>query len=383
MKIGFLSTFFPFRGGIAQFNASMYRAFEKVADVKAFTFKRQYPDFLFPGETQYVTEKDVVDKIPAERVLDSINPFTYGKSARKINQYQPDLVITKYWMTFFGVSLGTVMKKMRKSTVRISILDNVIPHEKRFFDGMSNRFFMKHNDGFVVMSDKVLTDLLSVKPDAKYLRIDHPLYDHFGDKRDQKESCERLGLDPNKKTVLFFGFIRDYKGLDLLIEATQYLDSTYQVVVAGEVYGSFDKYQNQIDELKVGDRIKLFNQYIGDDEVPDYFSAADVCVLPYKSATQSGITSISFHFELPMIATDVGGLKETIVNGKYGTIVPGVDSNAIALSIKAYFDQNLKETYSSALKSYRLEHSWDQFVAKTLGFAEELRKSKQLTSPVN
>ncbi len=379
MKIGFLSTFFPFRGGIAQFNASMYRAFEKVADVKAFTFKRQYPNFLFPGETQYVTEKDVVDEIPAEQVLDSVNPITYGKSARKINKYQPDIVITKYWMTFFGLSLGTVMKKMRKETIRISILDNVIPHEKRFFDGISNRFFMKHNDGFVVMSDKVLADLLTVKPDAKYLRIDHPLYDHFGAKRNREESCLKLGLDPEKKTVLFFGFIRGYKGLDLLIEAAKYLDSSYQVVVAGEVYGSFDKYQSLIDELKVADRIKLYNHYIGDDQVPDYFSAADVCVLPYKSATQSGITSISFHFELPMIATDVGGLKETIVDGKYGTIVPEVDSKLIASAIQKYFDQNLKESYSEALKNYRMEHSWEQFVAKTLVFAEELRKSKQIT----
>jgi len=378
MKVGFLSTFFPFRGGIAQFNASMYRALERVAEVKAFTFKRQYPDFLFPGETQFVTEKDIVDKIPAERVLDSINPLTFGKSARAINKFQPDLVLTKYWMTFFGLSLGTVMKKMRKETVRISILDNVIPHEKRFFDGISNRFFLKHNDGFIVMSDKVLGDLLTIKPDAKYLRVDHPLYDHFGEKRDRLESCERLGLDPTKKIVLFFGFIRDYKGLDVLIEATKHLDKDYQVVVAGEVYGSFDKYQNLIDELKVGDRIKLFNHYIGDDEVPDYFSAADVCVLPYKSATQSGITSISFHFELPMIATDVGGLKETIVDGKYGTIVPEVDSEAVASAIKNYFAQNLKEKYSAELKAYRIEHSWEQFVSKTLLFAEELQKMKQI-----
>lgn len=381
MKVSFLSTFFPFRGGIAQFNASMYRAFERVAEVKAFTFKRQYPDFLFPGETQYVTEKDVVDKIPAERVLDSVNPLTYGKSARAINKFKPDLVITKYWMTFFGLSLGTVMKKIRKETVRISVLDNVIPHEKRFFDGISNRFFLKHNDGFVVMSDKVLDDLLTIKPDAKYLRINHPLYDHFGAKRPRLESCEKLGLDPERKIVLFFGFIRDYKGLDLLIEAAQYLDSGYQVVVAGEVYGSFEKYQNQIDRLKVADRIKLFNHYIGDDEVPYYFSAADVCVLPYKSATQSGITSISFHFELPMIATDVGGLKETIIDGKYGIIVPEAEAKAIAGSIKKYFDDELKETFSSELKNYRIEHSWERFVSKTLVFAEELQKSKQTKRP--
>lgn len=372
MKIAFLSTMYPFRGGIAQFNGLLYRALRENNEVKAYTFKRQYPSVLFPGETQYVTAEDKVDEIEAEAVLDTINPFTYLSTAKKIKKYNPDIIITKYWMTFFAPSLGGVLKRLNKNTKRISVLDNVIPHEKRFFDGRANKFFLKHNDGFIVMSDAVLADLLSLKPDAKYLRINHPVYNQFGNVLPREEALNHLKLNPEHKYVLFFGFIRDYKGLDLLIESLNNLPEEYHLIVAGEVYGSFDKYTRLIDSFQLKHRVHLFNQYIADDEVTHYFSAADVCVLPYKSATQSGITSISHHFNLPIIATDVGGLKETITDGVTGLIVETPDSQKIAESIQTYFAKAYKIQFSQAIEKEKVENSWANFADKLIEFSKTL-----------
>ena len=372
MKIAMLSTFYPFRGGIAQFNGLIFRELEKEHEVKAFNFKRQYPNFLFPGETQYVTAEDKADAIPTVESLDSINPMSYISTAKKIKRFNPDILITRYWMTFFAPSLGTVTKRMPKHTKRISILDNVIPHEKRFFDSPANRFFLKHNDGFVVMSDTVLADLLSIRPDAKYLRINHPVYNQFGATLPREEALKELNLDSSKKYALFFGFIRDYKGLDLLIESMNHLDDDHHLIVAGEVYGSFDKYEKQIERLKLTDRIHLFNHYISDDKVSAFFSASDVCVLPYKSATQSGITAMSHHFELPIIATDVGGLKETTRHGETGLIVEQPDSRRIAEAIRSYYSMNCKSEFSQNIAKEKAENSWANFTKKLLDFAKTL-----------
>ncbi len=376
MKIRFLSTFFPFRGGIAQFNALMYREMEKQHDVKAFTFKRQYPNLLFPGQTQYVTDNDVADKIPSRAVLDTINPFTYIKTAREIKRSNPDVIITKYWMTFFAPSLGFVLGRFKGRAVRISVLDNVIPHERRFFDHAFNRYFLKRNDGFVVMSDKVLADLLHYQPEAKYLRMDHPVYDQFGPRLAQQDALKSLGIEytPSHKYLLFFGIIRKYKGLDLLIEAMSKLGEDYQLIIAGEVYGAFDDYQAIIDQHALSQRVHLFNHYIPDDKVGLYFSASDVCVLPYRSATQSGIISISKHFEIPVIATDVGGLKESITHGETGLMVERPEPALIAESIQHFFTSELKESCKLLIREENERNSWSVFCRRLIEFSEEIQK---------
>jgi len=371
MKIALLSVFYPYRGGIAQFSAMLYRALEKEHELKAFTFSRQYPNFLFPGSSQFVTEADKADKIPTERTLDSVNPLTFRKTANKINAFSPDLFISQYWMTFFGPATGGVQKKLKKGTKRISILHNVIPHEKRFFDNFANKSFLKHNEGFVVLSDAVLKDLLSIVPDAKYLRIDHPIYSQFGEKRKRNEALMSLNLSIEKKYLLFFGFIREYKGLDLLLQALVNIPEEFELIVAGEIYGSFEKYQEIIDKEGLSKRVHLFNEYIPDDEVTTYFSASDVCILPYKSATQSGITAIAHHFDLPIIATDVGGLKETILHEKTGLMIqPNVKelSNAIEL----FFKDERKERFSKTIKENKSDNSWENFAQKVIAFSNEL-----------
>ncbi len=372
MKLAFLSTFYPYRGGIAQFNASLYRAFEKEHFVRPFTFTRQYPDFLFPGETQMVTEKDNADKIPSERVLDTLNPLSYYSAANKIKIFSPDILLMKYWMSYMAPSLGTVAKKVRKQSKVITILDNVIPHEKKFFDTAFTKYFLKQNHGFVVMSDSVKNDLLKLIPDAKYIFHSHPLYDHFGKNADPVEAKKKLNIPEEKKVILFFGFIRDYKGLDLLIDAVAKLNNEYVLVIAGEVYGSFDKYNQQIEKLGILNKISLHVRYISDDEVPLFFSSADVCVLPYKSATQSGITSIAYHFDLPLIATDTGGLKESIIHNKTGLIVDLPDSGLIAQAIENYFSQNLKSKFQEEIKLLKSKLSWGNLANSIIEFSKSL-----------
>jgi glycosyltransferase involved in cell wall biosynthesis len=269
MKIAYLSTFYPFRGGIAQFNANLHNELQKEHEVIPFTFKRQYPDFLFPGKTQYITADDravPVDSIP---VLDTANPLSYKTSARRIAETKPDVLLMKYWMTYFAPSLGTVANRLKKQGCKvITILDNVIPHERRFFDKPLTTWFLKQNSGFIAMSESVRDDLLALQPNARFMLKEHPLYNHFGEKVDKPFAIKQLKLDPEKKTLLFFGLIRDYKGLDLLIDAMSLLDDSCQLIIAGECYGDFTKYRQAIESSPARSRIKTLNRYIADDEVP-------------------------------------------------------------------------------------------------------------------
>ena len=373
MKIAFLSTFFPYRGGIAQFNASLYRAFEQQGhQVKAFTFTRQYPDILFPGTSQLVQPGDIADEIPAERVLDSINPFTYLRSARQIEKFAPDLVIMKFWMPFLGPALGSVAHLLKKKTKIITLIDNAIPHEKRIGDLAFTKYFLRANHGFVVMSNKVKEDLLQLQPQAKILFHPHPLYNHFGANMDQQEARQHLSIGADKKVILFFGFIRDYKGLDLLIEAMKNTPEDYVLLIAGEVYGNFESYRQQINAAGLEQKIVLHVRYISDNEVPLFFSAADVCVLPYKSATQSGITSIAFHFNVPIIATDVGGLQESITHNSTGLIVEKPDALLIHESLKKYFAHHFKAQFVANIERYKQQLSWEHLATETLAFSKTL-----------
>lgn len=372
MKIAYLSTFYPFRGGIAQFNANLYEALKTEHEVIPFTFKRQYPDFLFPGKTQYVTADDNAILVPSRAVLDTANPFTYPLAAKQIAKEQPDVLIMKYWMSYFAPSLGAVARKLKKLGCKvITVLDNVIPHEQRFFDRPLTAWFLKQNSGFVAMSESVRHDLLTLRPGAPNILRPHPLYNHFGMKVEKTAACNALGLDPAKKILLFFGLIRDYKGLDLLIDACNLLDDSYQLVIAGESYGSFDKYSEQISKLKRRAAVKVFNRYISDTEVPLFFSAADVCVLPYRSATQSGITSIAYHFEVPLIATKTGGLAETIEKPGVGLMVPEITPASIAQTIDTFFKHD-RSGFVTHIQKEKEALTWEKFAHALLDFAATL-----------
>ena len=371
MRIAILSSFYPLRGGISQFNASMLAALGKKHDVKAFSFKRQYPAILFPGKTQYVTPDDEAVPVEADALLDTANPFSYPAAARAVRAWKPDLLVMKYWMSWFAPSLGYVARHAGCRTV--PVLDNVIPHEPHFFDKPLTRWFLGGCEGFVTMSEQVTQDLLTLKPDARYTLLPHPLYSHFGEKLDREEAEDLLGLEHGKKNLLFFGLIRDYKGLDILLEAFRTLPEDYQLVIAGEPYGSFDKYRQIIDTLPGKDRVHVFPDYIRDSEVKKFFSAADVTVLPYRSATQSGISSISYHFEVPMIVTDVGGLKGTIGDRGTGIVAPQAEPEAVRKEILRYFaDDSVRDRCIQAIREEKQRLSWDVFADGLTAFADTL-----------
>ena len=372
MKIALLSCFYPYRGGIAQFNANLFTELGLSHTVKAFNFKRQYPNFLFPGKSQFVTKEDNAIKIESVPTLDTINPISYYKTIKAIREWEPDLLIMRYWMSFFAPSQGFVGRHMPKKTKVISILDNVVPHERRFFDTPFTKYFLEANSGFVVLSSSVGKDLLKLKPNAHYTTIPHPLYNHFGKKINRTLAESKLGLDPNKKNLLFFGLIREYKGLDILIDAFSALDKSYQLIIAGEPYGSFDMYQNKINNSPAKDRIKLFTRYISDNEVPLFFSAADVTVLPYRTATQSGISAISFHFNIPLITTNVGGLNEAIGQSGTGIVVDKAQSDYIETGIKQFFEKSNSNYYTNNIEREKEELSWKRFSEKLIEFYNTL-----------
>ena len=376
MKIAILSCFYPYRGGISQFNACLYGELSKWHIVKAFNFKRQYPDFLFPGKTQYVTPDDEAVPVESVSLLDTANPFSYLKTLKAIREWGPDIFIVRYWMSYFAPSLGFITRHMKKHCTVISILDNVIPHEPHFFDRPFTKYFLKGSHGHVTLCEAVAKDLLKISPDARYTVIPHPLYSHFGARADRLEAEKRLGLEHGLKNILFFGLIREYKGLDILIDAFKGLGKEYQLIIAGEPYGSFSGYQEQIDGCICRERIHTFLHYIKDSEVADYFSVADLTVLPYRSATQSGISSISYHFEVPMIVTDVGGMKETIGDKGTGILADSCTAEAIREAILKYFsDPDIREQCKTEIRKEKERLSWSSFCRQLIGFSSQLKNS--------
>ncbi|MDE5605885.1 MAG: glycosyltransferase [Bacteroidales bacterium] len=374
MKTAILSCFPPYRGGISQFNTSLYGELSKQHEVRAFNFKRQYPEFLFPGKTQYIAEDDPNRDFPdTTRLLDTANPFTYRRTAKAIADWGADLLLMRYWMPYFAPSLGYVARHVGKNCKVISILDNVIPHEKHFFDIPLTRWFLNGNDAFVVLCHAVGKDLERLKPQARYLVSQHPVYSNFGEKLERNASASALGLDPTKKTLLFFGLIREYKGLDLLIEAFAHLDDSYQLLIAGEAYGSFDKYDALIRNNPNQARIHVFNRFIKDEEVNRYFCASDLCVLPYRSATQSGISAIAYHFDLPMVTTAVGGLKEMIGDTGTGLLTESISPEAVQKAITAYFaDPEQKSRLVANIQAEKKRLSWETFAANLTEFYHTL-----------
>jgi glycosyltransferase involved in cell wall biosynthesis len=333
-----------------------------------------YPGFLFPGKTQFVQPGDAADAVPNLRVLDSVNPLSYSRTARKIAALGPDLLLISYWMPFFVPSLGIVARRLKPSTRVVSILHNVIPHEPKFVDRSLVRLFLRQNHGVVVMNSASEADLLSIAdPPVPSVKIPHPVYVHLGNAVDRSGARERLGVPQEKRVVLFFGLIRPYKGVDRLIRAMDLLDERYLLIVAGEAYGGAGPaYRSLIAKSRFPENIRFHDSYIPDSGVADYFSAADVCILPYTSATQSGVTSVAYHFDLPVIVTDVGGLGEDVGGRGTGVVAGPPDPDAIAAGIRKYFDENMKDGCVRAIARVKEEESWPRFAEKLTRFAATL-----------
>lgn len=375
MKIVLLGTSYPYRGGLASFNERLVRQFQDEGfDAEIFTFTVQYPSLLFPGKTQYSTEP-APDNLRITRCVNSVNPFNWIKVGRELMKSAPDIVIIKFWIPLMAPCFGTIARiaKRNKKTKIVSILDNIVPHEKRWGDKLLAKYFVKSVDAFVAMSKSVKDDLAAFDTVKPRLLMPHPVFDNFGSKIDRKTALSFLKLDENQKYMLFFGIIRDYKGLDLLLQAfsdERFKCLNVKLIVAGEFYNDEERYRKMEQDLNLKDRVIWFDKFIPDSEVRYFFNAADIIVQPYKSATQSGVTQIGYHFERPMLVTDVGGLKEIIPDGKVGYVVkPQADS--IAEALLDFFTHDRMEEFEDNLKEEKKKYSWANM---THGVIEVARK---------
>ena len=358
----------PLRGGLATYNERLARELMLKNHVTLLTFSLQYPNFLFPGQSQFSDDLKPED-LSIDIALNSINPLNWFLVGRKYKKIKPDIIIFRYWMPFFGPCFGTFARivKSNHHTQIIAITDNIIPHEKRFFDTPFSKYFLPVLDGAVAMSRKVLGDLQNFpisKPVKKTGYHAHPLYDNFGRSVSKSEACESLGLDENKRYILFFGFIRNYKGLDILLEAMSLLPESLKdvnLLVAGEYYEDSAPYDEIIAQKQLENRIELHTKFIPNDEVRLYFSAADIVAQPYRNATQSGVSQVAYHFETPMIITNVGGLSELVPHGEAGWVCEPMAKSLAAAIVSMYVPKRLDHIRNS-LKELKKQFSWPSMV---------------------
>lgn len=365
-KIVIVGPAHPLRGGLATFNERFARELAKENDVTLLSFSLQYPGFLFPGQTQFTDESAPVD-IHIDTALNSVNPFNWIKVGLKYKKLKPDLIIFRYWMPFFGPCFGTFARivKGNKHTRVVTIADNIIPHEKRIIDKPFNAYFLPCLDGAVTMSRKVLQDLDDLKFTKPHVFNPHPLYDNFGEPMDRSEARKALGLDENGKYMLFFGFIRKYKGLDLLLQALAepgMKETGAKLIVAGEFYEDAAPYMELIEKFGLADQVILKTDFIPNRDVAKYFSASDLIVQPYRSATQSGVSQVAYQFEKPMIVTNVGGLAEFVPHGKVGFVCEP-EPKEIARCIRLFFEEHQPDDFREGLLEMKKQFSWETLVS--------------------
>lgn len=374
-KIFIIGPAYPLRGGLATFDELFCRAFkEQGHDCEIISYSLQYPGFLFPGSTQFDTSGNAPKGLKIHTLINSVNPLSWIKTARFIKRQKPDFIVFRFWIPFMGPALGSIARMVRKSGVKVlAITDNVVPHEKRPGDTSFARYFINACDGFVTMSKAVMEDLkqFTATPNKKYLL--HPLYTSFGEKLDKTEARRALGLPEDKKLVLFFGLIRKYKGLDMLLDAFNELKNHPEIVlvIAGEFYEDKQPYLDLIEKHRIGSQVIVHGKFIANEEVKFYFSAADLVALPYRSATQSGVTQVSFHFEVPTLVTNVGGLAEIIPDKVAGYVVEP-NGKAIAEGVKDYFMNNRMPAFTEGMKKEKQKYDWSIFVNEVIDLYKNL-----------
>jgi len=364
MKIVIIGTAYPLRGGIAHYIALLGQALGERHEVDTITFKRQYPAFLFPGKTQ-LEDTGGPHPAPAPEMVDSINPLNWVRVARLLRKRRPDLLVFKYWLPFFGPCFGTIaaLTKRGTSTRVLFICDNILPHEHRPFDTLFTRFALKRADCFIVQSESVERDLRRFQPSAVYRHVPHPVYSLFGSPAGKEEARKALHLDP-RPTMLFFGYIRAYKGLHLLLEATARVvrELPLRLLIVGEFYDDESAYRTQIKSLGLEAHVTIVSDYVPNDQVRLYFSAADAVLLPYLSATQSGIAQIALNFDKPLIVTDVGGLAENVRPNVTGIVVPPNNPELFADAILRFYREGLEDTFLPAVREEKKKYSWEAMV---------------------
>jgi glycosyltransferase involved in cell wall biosynthesis len=369
----------PLRGGgMSTFNERLAYAFQEAGDeVEIVTFSLQYPSFLFPGKSQY-SEEPAPAGLTINVLINSINPISWIRTGNYIRRQRPDLVIFRYWLPFMGPALGTIARMIRRNRYSriLAITDNVVPHEKRPGDVPFTKYFLSSCHAFLTLSRSVQQDLERFEPHKPNVYLPHPLYDNFGAAETKLEACRALNLDPSYTYILFFGFIRAYKGLDLLLQAMAEPvlkeRTDIRLLVAGEFYEDAAPYLELIQKLQLQDRLVLRADFIPNAEVRHYFCAADLVVQPYKHATQSGVTQVAYHFDKPMVVTRVGGLSELVPHGEVGYVVEP-HPEAIAAAVADFFTSGKGEAYAHNISRYKQRFSWSRFVQAVYDLAERVK----------
>ncbi len=369
MNIVLIGTAYPLRGGIAHYVGLLWKYLSRTHDVRVVTFSRQYPKLLFPGKSQ---EESGDAGIPVESVqwIDSINPLNWIRTGFRVRALRADLIVFKFWMPFFAPCYGVIaaIARWRRATRTMFICDNVIPHERRPGDKLLTRFAFRFIDSYVVQSRAVERDLRLWKKDPLLAYLPHPVYEIFGEETSRIAARAKLrGVDAamdlgdGERVLLFFGYVREYKGLDVILDAMPAILARIKVklLVVGEFYDNEQQYREQVRRLGVGDAVIFHSDYVPNEDVGVYFSASDVLTLPYRSATQSGIIQIAYNFHRPVIATDVGGLGEVIVDGRTGFIVPSGQPAAIAEAVISFFENDRFEEFRAGVIDEKKKYSWE------------------------
>lgn len=365
-KVIILGPAYPFRGGIATFNDQLYLSLiDQGHEVELVTFSLQYPKILFPGKSQYRDDAKAAI-LPSKEWLNSINPINWWRTGNKLAKMNADILIVRYWLPFMSPALSTVCKRVKANskTKAVALIDNLIPHEARPGDRQLTHYFTQHIDAAVVMSKQVARDLQDLNSGVPYKLIPHPIFNHMGNKISKLESAKILNLNPSKNYLLFFGLIRKYKGVDLLIEAMNLLIKNApntELIIAGESYEEEKIYLDLIEKFQLKNSIHFHNRYIPDDAVAAYFGIADAVVLPYKTATQSGVTQLAYHFEKPMILTKVGGLTDFFEDGKEGIVV-NANVESIASGISKFYNLSKTVDFVENLGAAKSRFDKDSFV---------------------
>ncbi len=367
MKITILGPAHPYRGGLASIMQTMAREYQSRGhEVRIYTFTVQYPSLLFPGKTQYI-DTPTPEDLHIERVMNTVNPFNWISLGLRLKREAPDIILMKYWTPFMAPCFGTIARiaRQNKKTKVICQIDNVEPHEHHIIDRPCNKYYLGGVDGFVYMSEQVHSELKAYSS-APALFSPHPMFENFGTKVERELACEKINISPDENYTLFFGLIRDYKGLDMLLEAWKRWNPEHRkLLIAGEFYTSREKYISLIEQLGLQDRVVLHDRFIADDDVRYYFSAADCLVLPYRSATQSGVTQIAYNFSLPMLVTNVGGLPEIVPDGRVGLVCePTVEG--IIKGLKRVYSENVLPGLIANFPEERKRFSWAAMCDKLL-----------------
>ncbi|MDZ7636512.1 MAG: glycosyltransferase [Bacteroidales bacterium] len=381
MRIVICGPAHPYRGGIAVYNERLAQQFLQEGDAAAiYTFKLQYPSFLFPGKTQY-DDGYAPEGVTITRAINSVNPLNWFTIGLRLRRTRPDLIIMRYWLPFLAPALGFIARIIRSNghTKIVTIFDNVVPHEKHFGDRILTRFFIKSIHGALVMTRSVENDLRQFTRSMPCVISPHPLFDNYSEPVSRAEAIVHLKLCPAYRYILFFGFIREYKGLDLLLKAMADPDIRnlgIKLIVAGEFYEDEKPYFDLIHTLDISDSINLHSHFISDEEVRYYFSAASLVVQPYRSATQSGVTQVAYHFNKPMVVTDVGGLAEIVPDGKCGYVV-APEPEAIARAINDFFSGD-EERFRAGIEEQKKFYSWDRLTEALRTLARDMQRGRSL-----